>query len=134
MTLEAAGMVTWEWDIPTHSVRYSNNISAIVRGEVVEPYCSIDTLMPEIHPDDRERLARSLDQTIKTGNPWECEYRVHMLDGTYRWILGKGKHVVLDEGKPSRVLGLSIDINERKKSEQEREKLILDLQQNLQKV
>ncbi len=117
MALEAAEMVTWEWDIPTRSVRYSDNIQSIVRGAAVEPYCSLDALMPEIHPEDRERLAQALDQTSKQGIPFECEYRVHMLDGTYRWILGKGKRVILEDGKPVRVLGLSMDITERKQAE-----------------
>jgi len=115
--LEAADMVTWEWDIPTRSIRYSDNIGAIVRGVAVEPYCSLDKLMPQIHPEDRKGLAQALDQTSKKGTPFQCEYRVHMLDGTYRWILGKGKRVVMEDGKPVRVLGLSMDITERKRTE-----------------
>ena len=118
MALEAAGMVTWEWDISTRSIRYSDNLQAIVRGTAVEPYCSLEALMPEIHPDDREGLAKALDQASKEGTPFECEYRVHMLDGTYRWILGKGKRVVVEGGKPVRVLGLSTDITERKHAEE----------------
>jgi PAS domain S-box-containing protein len=117
MALESAGMVTWEWDIPKHSVRYSANVSDIVRGTQVQPFCSVDSLMERIHPEDRERLARSLDQTSATGTPWECEYRALMLDGTYRWILGRGGHVILKEGKPVRVLGVSVDITERKLTE-----------------
>jgi len=117
MALEAADMVTWEWDIPSSSIRYSDNIGAIVRGAAVEPYCSLEALMPQIHPEDREGLVLALDQTSKQGLPFECEYRVHMLDGTYRWILGKGKRVVVEGGKPVRVLGLSMDITERKEKE-----------------
>ncbi len=118
MALEAADMVTWEWDIPTRSVRYSENIGAIVRGANVKPYCSLDTLIPEIHPDDRERLARVLEETSEKGTPFECEYRVRMLDGTYRWILGRGRRVVVEGGKPVRVLGISMDITERRRTEE----------------
>ena len=39
-----------------------------------------------------------------------------MLDGAWRWILGRGKIVVLEEGKPARVQGLSIDITDRKEA------------------
>ncbi len=118
IALEAAEMVDWEWDIPTRSIRYSENIEAIVRGANVEPYCSLDTLIPEIHPEDRERLARALGNASEKGTPFECEYRVHMLDGTYRWILGRGKRVVIEGGKPVRVLGISMDITERKRTEE----------------
>jgi PAS domain S-box-containing protein len=118
MALEAGDMVTWEWDIPTRSIRYSDNIRTIVRGSAVEPYCSLDALIPKLHPEDREGLAQALDQTCKQGTPFECEYRVHMLNGTYRWILGKGKRVVMEGDKPVRVLGLSMDITERKQREE----------------
>ena len=118
MALEAAGMVTWEWDIGTGSIRYSDNIGDIVRGSAIGPYCSLDALMPQVHPEDREKLTQALDQTAKQGNPFECEYRVHMVDGTYRWILGRGKRVILESGKPVRVLGLSIDITERRQAEE----------------
>src|SRR5512147_1450780 len=67
MALEAAEMVSWEWDIPSRSIRYSDNIRTMVRGAAVEPYCSLDALMPEIHPEDRERLARALDEASKKG-------------------------------------------------------------------
>ena len=63
MVLEAAGMVTWEWDIPNGFIRYSDNLQTIVRGAAVEPYSSLDALMPRIHPEDRGRLAQALDRT-----------------------------------------------------------------------
>jgi PAS domain S-box-containing protein len=119
MALDAAGMVTWEWDIPTRTVHYSKQIRDVVRGTAVKPFESLDTLLPRIHPEDRGRLARALDQTMRLGTPFECEYRAHMLDGTYRWILGKGKRMVVKGGKPQRVLGLSMDITEFKKAEEE---------------
>jgi PAS domain S-box-containing protein len=113
MALEAAGMVTWEWDIATRSVRYSEELRSLARGPAVERYCSLDTLLPEIHPDDRARLTTALAQTTTEGQPFACEYRVHMLDGTYRWILGQGKCVEVEGGRPIRVLGVSMDITER---------------------
>jgi PAS domain S-box-containing protein len=116
--LEAADMVTWEWDIPNRSIRYSDNIGAIARGVAVEPYSTLDGLMQQIHPEDREGLAQAIDQTSKQGTPFECEYRVHMLDGSYRWILGKGKRVIVEGGKPVRVLGVSMDITEQRRAEE----------------
>ena len=110
MAQEAAGMISWEWDVTTGSVQYFQDLSVIVRGEKIEPYCSVNTLLQEIHPEDRERLAKVLDETAKSGHPWECEYRVHILDGTYRWILGRGKTAVVEDGKPVRMLGVSTDI------------------------
>jgi len=42
-----------------------------------------------------------------------------MSDGKYRWILGKGKRVVMEGGKPVRVLGLSVDVTEHKQTDED---------------
>ena len=84
MALEAAGMVTWEWDIPTATIRYADNLRSVVRGTAVQPYCSLESLMQKLHPADRDGLAQALRRAVKEGSPFECEYRVHMLYGTYR--------------------------------------------------
>ncbi len=127
MTLEAAGMVTWEWNIPNGSITYHQNLSAIVRGEAVAPYCHLDSFLLEVHPEDRERLAQTLNRAVQQSSPWECEYRTRMLDGTYRWILGRGKIVEVNEAKPVRILGVSTDITERKREEQTLERAFLEI-------
>jgi PAS domain S-box-containing protein len=118
MALEAAGMVTWEWDVAAGTIRYSENAPAVACGEDLAPYCSVDGLMRELHPDDRERLAQALHETLSENRPFECEYRVHMLDGSYRWILGRGKIVAAEGSRPTQVMGISLDITERKRTEQ----------------
>jgi signal transduction histidine kinase len=119
MALDAAGMVTWEWDIRADTIRYSENVTTLAAGEGVNPYCSVSGLLETVHPEDRERLSQALDRTVKDGCVFECEYRVRMLDGEYHWILGKGKSVVMEGGRPVRVLGVSQDITARKKAEKE---------------
>lgn len=122
MTLEAAGMVTWEWDIASGVIAYSENVSALAAGDVVEPYGTVSGLLHMIHPDDREALAQALQRTEAEGVPFECEYRVRMLDGAYHWILGRGKTVVTEAGRPIRVLGISQDITVRKQAADELQK------------
>jgi len=117
MALQAAGMVTWEWDICAGTIRYSSNVPEVVRGDAIEPYCSIDALIPEIHPDDRAALTRAIGRTTSEGVPYQCEYRVKMLDGTYRWISGRGNVVERSAGKPSRAVGISVDITANKDAE-----------------
>jgi PAS domain S-box-containing protein len=118
MALTGAGMVTWEWDVASGSIVYSDNLPEIARGEAIGPYCSLEELLRQIHPEDRPRLAEALDRTLSKNAQFECDYRVRMADGTYRWILGMGKSVVLKEGKPVRVVGMSLDITERKRIEE----------------
>lgn len=119
IALEAAGMVTWEWDIPGDRILYSDNVPEVACGTDTTRYCSAAELLAQLHPDDRDGFAKTLARTIGEGHPFECEYRVRMLDGAYHWILGKGKIVVVEDGKPVRVLGISQDITARKLAEQE---------------
>jgi PAS domain S-box-containing protein len=118
MALEVAGMVTWEWDVRTGAIRYSRNLPSMVRGEAVALYCSLDSLMHQVHVEDCERLVRTLDRAVKQSSPWECKYRVRMLDGCHRWILSRGKIVAVEGGKPVRMLGTSIDITGLKEGEE----------------
>ena len=121
MALEAADMVTWELDLRTNTLQYSDNLPTIVAGTKVEPYCSVAGVMEQIHPDDRQALAKALQLAAKKGTPFVCEYRALMQDGAYHWILGKGKTVLWERGKPVRVLGVSQEITIRKRLQQELE-------------
>ena len=118
MALKAASMVTWEWDIPAGTIRYSANTPDVARGEAIEPYCSIKGVIQEVHPDDRAALTQTIQRTISEGVPYECQYRVKMLDGAYRWISARGDVVERKNGKPVRAVGVSQDITERKQAEE----------------
>lgn len=117
--LEAAQMVTWELDAARRTLVYSDNLNAFVGGEGIAPYCSLDAVLQEIHPDDRHALAVALEVTLTRGGSFEREYRARMLDGTYRWILAKGQAVTDANGKVTSILGVSSNIMERKRMESE---------------
>jgi signal transduction histidine kinase len=112
-------MVTWDWDLRTGLIRYSDNVPRIVAGDEITKYSTISGVLQSVHPDDRDSLARALERTQAEGCPFECEYRMLMLDHKYHWILGNGKSVFLEGGKPVRVLGVSQDITARKRVEED---------------
>lgn len=116
MALEAAGMASWEWDVQTGFIRYSDRAVVIAHGENLAPFSTVSALMNQVHPDDKASLAQAIDRVLHQNLPFECEYRVQMLDASYHWILGKGAAVETAGGMPERVLGVSVDITERKES------------------
>lgn len=119
MALEAAEMVTWAWDLRTNIIQYSDNISTLVAGTTIAPYCTVEGVLQTIHPEDRDGLAAALGRAMREGTPFACEYRALMQDGAYHWILGKGRIVLVEDGRPVKVLGVSQDITVRKRLEQE---------------
>jgi PAS domain S-box-containing protein len=81
-----------------------------------------DAWLALIHPEDRESVILSNRQALESGeNSWSGEYRFRRADGTYANILDSA-HIVRDvQKKPVRLLGVMIDITERKLLEQELE-------------
>jgi PAS domain S-box-containing protein len=71
-----------------------------------------------VHPDDLESLKNSIQESSRTLNPWNFEYRVIIKDKAKQWLLGSAKPRRLDDGS---VLwsGLITDISSRKKFEDE---------------
>jgi PAS domain S-box-containing protein len=70
-----------------------------------------------IHPDDRAKITKLVDEALKTGQPTSGEWRVIWPDGSVRWIAGRWQ-AIMDESGPSRVVGVNIDITDRKRTEQ----------------
>jgi PAS domain S-box-containing protein len=71
-----------------------------------------------IHPDDRVKVTELADAALKTGQPTSGEWRVIWPDGSVRWIAGRWQAIMNDSDEPSRVVGVNIDITERKRTEQ----------------
>jgi PAS domain S-box-containing protein len=71
-----------------------------------------------IHPDDRERMMELADCALKTGEPITAEWRVLWPDGSTHWIAGRWKVFMDVSGDPSRMMGVNIDITERKRTEE----------------
>ena len=69
-----------------------------------------------VHPDDRKLILEGLE-TARSGKDLSVEYRVEVIPGELRWINARGRLVIDSPGKQNRVMGVSIDITERKAME-----------------
>lgn len=118
MALQAAEMVTWQWNVREGTIQYSDNVPEVTRGKDVAPYDTVENLFQAVHPGDRARLKEAVDRARTGKHPFECEYRVRFQDGRYHWVLGKGRPGQWLRGKPARLLGVSQDITARKRTEE----------------
>ncbi|BCG99845.1 hypothetical protein MesoLj131b_18450 [Mesorhizobium sp. 131-2-5] len=109
-----------------------NRISANKQALELSGYAVGSDWREVFHPDDLERAEKLWARSLGTGEPFECEYRARMADGTYRWHIGRRVAMRDETGKVIRWYGVSTDIEDRKRAEQalaasERElRLILD--------
>lgn len=70
-----------------------------------------------IHPDDIELEESKWRACVTTGEPFEHEYRVRAVDGTYRWHIARRVPLHDEAGKVIRWYGMSHDIEGRKQAE-----------------
>src|SRR5262249_18474396 len=71
-----------------------------------------------VHPDDRAARDRKMRRALGSHGSYEIEYRIVRPDGTIRWIGGRGHYLPEEDGRSARLLGVSIDITERKEAEE----------------
>ncbi len=81
--------VVWIAD-DSGTVEYYNSRSAGYDGTVARPDGTWDW-QPIVHPDDLARTLATWDRAVETGNAYECEHRIRMSDGTYRWHLSRAE-------------------------------------------
>jgi PAS domain S-box-containing protein len=70
-----------------------------------------------LHPDDRERTLQQWYQSLRSGDPFQVEYRFRSSDGTYRWFLARAVPVRNREGLIVRWFGTCTDIHDQKEGE-----------------
>jgi PAS domain S-box-containing protein len=115
--LDAASMGTWDWNLTTQAVQWSENLERIhglPPGTFNGTFASYER---EIHPDDRERVLASARRAIAEGVPHEVEYRIVAPDGTVRWVEGKGQVEYDERGQPVRMTGVCMIVTRRKEAE-----------------
>jgi two-component system, sensor histidine kinase and response regulator len=94
------------------------NIMELLGYPAPESAIDYQTVAASIHPDDRERVERSVRAYFAGETPeYSVEFRVRHRDGSYRWMLARGVAVRDEAGRPIRFLGTRIDIAKRKKAE-----------------
>ncbi|MBF0678400.1 MAG: PAS domain-containing protein [Devosia sp.] len=86
------------------------------------------------HPDDRERAMQAWDRALKTGEPYEIEYRIRHRNGEYRWALGRSLPIRDEQGEIIRWIGTCTDIHETKLLAQERELVAQELSHRIKNI
>jgi PAS domain S-box-containing protein len=118
LALEAGRMGTWDWDLLAGRLRWSEGLERIFGLPPGGFGGSLDSFLGTLHPDDREALAAALTTDLEARQAHHREFRIVRPDGSLRWVESRGE-VLLDEaGRPVRMVGVTMDVTERKRVEQ----------------
>src|SRR6185369_14081307 len=114
---QAARIGTFEWNIETGVNTWTPELEAMYglpAGGFGRTQMSFENL---VHPDDRANVAQLVHWAFKTGESTEGEWRVIWPDGVVRWITGRWRVLKSESGEPLRMIGVNIDVTERKIAE-----------------
>lgn len=124
LAMEAAGMGSWDWDIQTGQVYWSPNLERLFGMAPGSFDGRYETVMEMIYPDDRPWVQQAIHRAIDEHQSYNIEFRFIQPDGTIRWAVGRGQVFYSATGAPLRMIGIDLDISERKRVEAERARLL----------
>ena len=115
---QVARVGTFEWNIQTGLNTWTPELEALYGlspGSFPKTEAAWENL---VYSDDRAEALRLRSQTLETGQPVEGEWRVVWPDGSVHWLAGRWQAFKDASGKPLRMIGVNIDISERKHAEE----------------
>ena len=121
LALDSAKLGSWDWNMLTNEIVWSENhelLFGLAPGSFLGTY---EGFIACVHPDDRELIAQSITRALETKADYNQEHRVIWADGSIHWIAGRGNFFYDKAGKPTRMIGVVLDISDRKQRELELE-------------
>jgi PAS domain S-box-containing protein len=82
-----------------------------------------DTVLQRVHPDDRDRARQNGDTGMRGGTAIDQEYRIILPNGTVKYLHAVGRPILNGTGELIEMMGTVVDVTERKRSHEERERL-----------
>jgi len=113
-----ANIGSWDWDIRTGEIYWSESIESLFgfgRGEFGETY---EAFLECVHSEDRQYVIDSVNACREDGKEYNIEHRIVWPDGTVRSVSEMGGVFRDENGKAIRMLGMVVDITERKRTEE----------------
>jgi PAS domain S-box-containing protein len=116
VAMAAGQMGSWEWRISDNNVTWSDALESIHGLEAGTFGGTFEDFLSDVHPHDRAMVQDTIAGSLESGTH-EIEYRIIRPDGQVRWVLGRGQLLRDPAGEPVRMVGVCMDITERKQAE-----------------
>jgi PAS domain S-box-containing protein len=135
LATRSATVGVWDWNVQTGEFYLDKNVKAILGYEDQDIPNDLKIWSEHIHPEDKDVTMNRAQEHLDGKTPeYTCEHRMLHKDGSVRWMLTRGKAFRDRKGNAVRMVGTDMDITERKRIEEERERLIGELKEANQKI
>jgi len=110
ITLEAAGMGSWQVDLRNEQISYSDALGPMFGHAPGFVHAGVHDWAEAIHPDDRPAVLSAWDDAVRGIRPYRVEFRALGADGVMRWIASTAKVLHDEAGAAVLVVGSARDI------------------------
>jgi PAS domain S-box-containing protein len=126
MATESAGIGVYDWNRNRGLTYMSPTFFSMLGQDPGQARYVWKEAIESVHPDDREAVAAKIRSTFnERALQFQYEVRLKHTNGSYRWIHGAGRVIEYgQDGKPERVIGVRIDVTERRQAEEDRLKIL----------
>jgi PAS domain S-box-containing protein len=115
--IEAIGHLgSWSWDIIAGVVTWSDELYRIYGLAPQSIPVTYESFLERVHPDDRDRVAGTIERCAQTSEAYVFTHRIVWPDGTVRWHQGRGQ-AIMAGARAVRMHGVARDVTERVESE-----------------
>jgi PAS domain S-box-containing protein len=121
LAVTAAGVGYWSWNPKSDSYVMDETCARMFRVEGVGTFEDIRAVL---FVEDIPKMRQAVDDALAFGQPYRAEFRVHDGAGGWRWLASLGDVQRDDTGNPLRMFGVTIDITDRRHTEEERQKFV----------
>jgi len=133
LAVNSAEAGLWELDCST-GIFWTNEQARKIFGVGLEEVISMERFESTVHRDDIELVRQAIGRALGDKEPVDVEYQILVGDGRLKWISSKGRPYFKPNGEPERLLGVSIDITERKQMEEQLRSRLHDIEQLKQQL
>jgi PAS domain S-box-containing protein len=117
LAMASSRMGAWSRNLLTDEVYWSPELEAIFGVPTGTFSGTIGGFYEFIYEEDKESIRQTVQKAIAERQSYIIEFRYHHADGSVRWMEGRGQAIYSEDGKPTNVYGIGIDISERKRAE-----------------
>ena len=118
LSVEAGGSVGWDWDIKSGLSYRFGDLRTVFGSQSDTDSGPIENFYRHVHPDDHQQVYEAVTGARQNRKPYAAEYRVVWADGTVRWVAARGKFYYSKNGDAERLLGMAVDVTDRKLAEE----------------
>lgn len=118
LAVKIGRMGTWEWDMQTDALLWSEGHFTILGLQPNECEPSYEVWANRVHPNDLAEVEAKVQRAIAEKKEYHHEYRLRWSDGSIHWVEARGEFTYDSQGNPKHSIGVVINITERKQAEE----------------